>query len=679
MRLRARRRTTKRGGGARLALALAVLLAGCATSPPRGGLLSGHGQGLVLAEATGGSGGPTEPPGWPDFASGDAEALLAPFLGCAAPSDFLSLQQRVDMPRLVEALDDWRAVRLGAQGPVREEASSLLNHKRTAFLVAAPERYGTVRAQVLSLFIVHTAHDDDLREILFLLARDKRLAELLQLLPTFQTALEKRGLKPTARVDRDFEWRDLGRGLARAGADALSSSPMSDGGGGFAFFLLREQLPPDYQRALDEAERKWMEHHFSAGNVVLGGVDHLTFGVPLGFYGLLASTGQGASSLARGEYERATRELAPAVLLVALYAGGKGLRAFSEARGAPGLALEPRWRGLQETARRLEAVLDMKGLLELARYLQASREAGRFVAAGGVDAALALHEARGDVARARPLMARARAEAVGAARPTGSLASLVDKERGLTHEVVEAKLAAMELESTGPRLPRDVRVLEKRRPALDAPPPEAQGNPRWGEYVGYYEKRLGEVKEGRADRGPLPWEAYERMRGGFARGLAFERVMVALLEADARLPRAQRRFLGDFDQPRIETNVGVMKPGPGLRFADVLVIEEGGLGGQPRRVETFSFKSRDLSKLDETITTAQMIADASEALRHYGETLNVRRDSLQPLLREGSEVHVQRVRLIYEGGEFKPKGIDDLDVVVNKVQAEVPGVEVFFQ
>ena len=39
-----------------LALALAVLLAGCATSPPRGGLLSGHGQGLVLAEATGGSG-----------------------------------------------------------------------------------------------------------------------------------------------------------------------------------------------------------------------------------------------------------------------------------------------------------------------------------------------------------------------------------------------------------------------------------------------------------------------------------------------------------------------------------------------------------------------------------------------------------------------------------------------
>src|SRR6218665_3663247 len=152
------------------------------------------------------------------------------------------------------------------------------------------------------------------------------------------------------------------------------------------------------------------------------------------------------------------------------------------------------------------------------RALEASGEAGRFVAAGGVDAALALHEARGDVARARPLMARARAEAVGAARPTGSLASLADKERGLTHEVVEAKLAAMELESTGPRLPRDVRVLEKRRPALDAPPPEAQGNPRWGEYVGYYEKRLGEVKEGRADRGPLPWEAYERMRGGFARG-----------------------------------------------------------------------------------------------------------------------------------------------------------------
>jgi hypothetical protein len=285
------------------------------------------------------------------------------------------------------------------------------------------------------------------------------------------------------------------------------------------------------------------------------------------------------------------------------------------------------------------------------------------------------------------VMSRARPEATGssavreapAAQPRGGLASLVDKEVGLTREVVEARLAAVELESTGPRLPKNVAVLEKQRPALEAPPPGTQGNPRWREYVDYYEKRLGEVKAGKAAKGPLPWEAYEQMRGWFARGLAFERVMVTLLQADARLPRVERRFLGDFVKPRIETNVGVKKPGPGLRYVDVLIIEERGLAGRPPRVETFSFKSRNLSGLGDKALEGQMIADASEALRHYGETLDIRRDSLQHLLREGSEVPVRRVRLVYEGGEFKPKSVEDLDAVVNNAQREVPGVEVLFQ
>ncbi|WP_239014716.1 hypothetical protein [Archangium violaceum] len=625
------------------------------------------------------------------------------------------------MPRLVESLDDWRAVRLGAQGTPREDAARLLNRKRTSFLVEATEDYGTVRTEVLAVFVVNSAHDDDLREILFLLAQDKRLEELLALLPAFQVALEKRGLKPTARPDRDFEWKDVGRGLARAGRDALSSAPMSGDGAAFAFSTVRGQLPPEYQEALDEAEKRWAAQHFSAGDVVLGGFDHLTFGVPLGFYGLLASTGHGAQSLAQGKYEQATRELAPAALLVALYTGSKGVRYLSEARGAPGMglslltgleAMELRLRALKDTARQLEGLLGVEGLRELARYLQASREAGRFVAVGGADAALALYEARGDVAKARPLMSKASPEAAGpspgksgagtgtgeaatvadeAARPSrssneargverpGSLASLVDDGAGHTREVVEAKLSAVELESTGPRLPKDVGVLEKQRPSLDVPPPEARGNPRWREYVDYYEKRLGEVKEGKAAKGPLPWEAYEQMRAWFARGLAFERVMVALLEADAQLPRAQRRFLGDFDKPRIETNVGVRKPGPGLRFADVLVIETGELAGRPRRVETFSFKSRDLSAMGEKELTAQMTTDASEALQKYGETLDIRRGPLQSLFPGGSEVQVPRVRLIYEGGDLKPKNGILLERAVSETKEAVPGVEVVFQ
>ena len=262
---------------------------------------------------------------------------------------------------------------------------------------------------------------------------------------------------------------------------------------------------------------------------------------------------------------------------------------------------------------------------------------------------------------------------------SGGITSLVDEAAGLTSEVVEAKLARVELDSAGPRLSGNVAVLERQRPSLDAPPPGAQGLSLWSEYVAYYENRVAQLKQGTTVKPPLAWAGYERMRGWFARGLAFERTMVELLRADAALPRGLRRFLGDFDKPRIETYVGVKKPKSGLCFADVLVIEEGAHAGSPPRVETFSFKSRDLSRMEADVLEAQMAADALEALGYYGETLNIRRSSLQHLVREGGEVPVLRVRLIYEGGTLKPKGRDALNEAVKKTQVQAPGVEVLLQ
>ena len=163
------------------------------------------------------------------------------------------------------------------------------------------------------------------------------------------------------------------------------------------------------------------------------------------------------------------------------------------------------------------------------------------------------------------------------------------------------------------------------------------------------------------------------------RGLAFERAMVKSLEADARLPRSQRRFLGDFDRPRIETNVGVLKPGPGLRYVDVLVIEEGAPVGHARRVESFSFKSRELSGLDADALRAQMIGDAREAVWKYGETLDIRRGSLQSLLPPGRDVTIQRTRLVYEGGRLLPENAREWRSAVEAAEAKVPGVEVLFQ
>ncbi|WP_395856480.1 hypothetical protein [Cystobacter fuscus] len=155
--------------------------------------------------------------------------------------------------------------------------------------------------------------------------------------------------------------------------------------------------------------------------------------------------------------------------------------------------------------------------------------------------------------------------------------------------------------------------------------------------------------------------------------------MVNVLREDAKLPRAQRRFLGDFNKPRVETYVGVKKQETGLRYADVLVIEEGNVAGGPPRVETFSFKSRNLAPLVENALEAQMKADANEALRKYGGALDIRRDGLQPLLRGGREVLVQRIRLVYEGGTLKPKDEHVLNVAVEATRESFPGVEVLFQ
>lgn len=80
--------------------------------------------------------------------------------------------------------------------------------------------------------------------------------------------------------------------------------------------------------------------------------------------------------------------------------------------------------------------------------------------------------------------------------------------------------------------------------------------------------------------------------------------------------------------------------------------------------------------LDQRTLVAQMVADASEALRYYGETLDIRRPSLKHL---GPEVPVQRIRLIYEGGALKPKESRVLRGAVEDARKEVKGVEVLFE
>ncbi|QSQ22993.1 hypothetical protein JY651_49230 [Pyxidicoccus parkwayensis] len=622
------------------------------------------------------------PSGWPHLDSEDA--VLAPFLGCPSPAAFVALQRTVDMPRLVESLSDWNAVRLGALGPLDADAARVLLRKRAAFLATAAEKYGPAQAEVLTLFVLHTAHDDEVRELVRLLAEDKLLKRTLGPMEVAREELRQRGLALTDFPERDFRASDLARGLGRAADDVAASIPLVGGSRSVDVSYLPQQLPPPYREAYQAVQKAQYLGAFAPGNVALGAFDHLTFGVPVGFYHLASGTVRGGVSLAEGEYEEATRQLTPAALLVGLYAGGTGARAFREAplsrqEGARLQAVVPRVEALKAVLERLEAQLGEGAVGELAQYLRQSREAALLVAEWGETGARTLHEARGNTGRAQAMLSEALRErprststGSGAGKGGGTPSALPPESAGLAPEVAEARFKQVEAEHPGPRLPMDVVALKKHRQALlKIAAPGVTAHPFWSDYVSYLETRTAEIKQGTAAKGPLKWAGYQEMRGEFARGLAFERLMVSILEKDAALPRAQRHWLKDFNQPRVVTHVGVVKAD--LRFVDALVIEGRHPAGQSPRVETFSFKSRDLRFLNGKELTAQMVADATTALRYYGETVNIRRPGLE------QTVQVQRVRLVYEGNQLKPRTVETLEEALEAVKEDVDGVEVLVQ
>jgi hypothetical protein len=654
-----------------------------------GSALSERTRAPTLQDTLASEGCGTPPPGWPAFSSStadqllgrDVEQLLAPFFSCTSPAAFVALQRRVDMARLVRVLDDWSAVRLGALGPVLPEAAGVLNHKRASFLVTVTQEYGVAQAEVFALFVLNTTFDKDLEQVLRLLSEDKRMGQTLGRMAAVREQSRRRGINLADYPDRPERFlEDSGRGAREVAGELLTSAPMFQTGPMLSYVGRKQQLPPPYRHALDEVESALAKRALEPGNVLLGVLDELTFGVPLGFYHLAAGVGHGAYSLTQGEYEQAARELTPAALMVALYAGGKGAR-----MGAAGLEL--RLEELKATAERLRGQWGSEGLQELARYLRADPDAALLVAEGGEAGAAALYEARGNVPKAQAWLSEAKSDRPGSSRTRGgagksqgSVASLADDAAGLSREVLDAKLLELELELPGPRLSGDMAVLEKQLTALEkSPPAGATGHPLWSEYLEYGRERLAELRQGtKVRRGrtlepPLKWEGYQHVRGLWLRGLAFERDMAKLLREDAALPRARRRFLQDFEEPRVETYVGVRKLESGIRYADVLVIEQKPLPGQPPRVETFSFKSRDFSRIEPDALTAQMLADARQALGYYGETLDIRRPGLE------LRAKVQRVRLIYEGGMLEPKDPKVRQRSVDAAMRAVPGVEVLFQ
>ena len=88
-------------------------------------------------------------------------------------------------------------------------------------------------------------------------------------------------------------------------------------------------------------------------------------------------------------------------------------------------------------------------------------------------------------------------------------------------------------------------------------------------------------------------------------------------------------------------------------YVDQVLVDEATLGpGRTPRVETFSTKQRDFTRMDESAIKATGEADGQEAVLKYGETITIRR---RGHVLYNQKVRVTKVHLVYDES-LLPKG-----------------------
>lgn len=264
-------------------------------------------------------------------------------------------------------------------------------------------------------------------------------------------------------------------------------------------------------------------------------------------------------------------------------------------------------------------------------------------------AVLARGMVKGAVGKAS-VAAEGRAAAVGAERwvtVTGRLRA----PRELS--AIQARLVEAEAVETGARQTPVLKELSKLRPSPERPPVGVDaGEPLWRDYANYWDRRFVELSAPEArTAGPLPpltWEGYRSFRSRFARAMKFQSDVSAMLQEQVETPAGQRQLLREMKQPRIDENVGLAPEGSDARtFADQLAVDEATLASKNPRVEAFSTKQRDFTRVSDKELKRQVEADAREALRKYGGSVEVRRPG-HPLFER--RVSVTRVHVVYDEG-----------------------------
>ncbi len=319
------------------------------------------------------------------------------------------------MGAVLDYLDEWQTVVLGALGPLSTTAlQARVDQARAHVIRDTAHDYDLARGEVFTLSIINKSYDDDLRAILTDLAQDRRLAATIGRMPSAQAALAQRGIRLADFHDRGQTAGDLLRGGGNAVSGIVGSIPLARDTTAMEYLSRRQDLPAPYVAALDQIDNAQMTQAMTPGNVALattlGGLDQATFGAVSmirGVGGAAVGLVRGAVDLGRGNLEEGAQEIFPALLLVAT---AIGLRlALRPGAAAGATTLEGRLALLAEESqaalRPLRAELGDAQILRAAQIIRADSRAAFLVQQYGERGVQALLAADGDVAAARTALA----------------------------------------------------------------------------------------------------------------------------------------------------------------------------------------------------------------------------------------------------------------------------------
>ena len=344
--------------------------------------------------------------------------ILQAFQACN-PRDFIVLQEKVDLAAVLDKLDTWQIVKLGALGPILASQRQRVNEARADLIQDITHSWGAERAQIFTHYMFNTMPDDDAVSVLRLLAAGQHLHETIDLMPEVGKLLEQRGIDRSKIRDRGWEAMDILRGIGRGLGGMMSTSEAARSGESIRAMSMTLDLPSPYQDAVNAVDQAAFMRALSPGNIAFGTLDYATMGLLSAAKGVVYDIPKGMVSgvgqIAEGHVASGVEQLTgPAIFIVGVILGVRGFR--KSARMAAMLELTEEGKALYGP---LKARLGAQGMDKVAKWVQGSSEAQILVRQEGAAGIEALYRAQGDVVAARAELATSRAASTSAAATAG--------------------------------------------------------------------------------------------------------------------------------------------------------------------------------------------------------------------------------------------------------------------